>query len=213
MKSNKFKALIYILSALFVLSSIVCLVGCEKKEPEDESTENKTMTYEEFVDFIVPAYIEEDYGTIYANSCVKYDLILTDRLEKSGEDKAAYFKDLSDQYGTEISNYTQLKSAEFQETKQMLENQFGKDYQVTYTITKDTHFTEDETKNVGTLLVMTFQSKGYEFSRYFNPTKITDSHEITFNYTIKGSNSETVGEDTILLLEYDGKWVFGEIDL
>lgn len=212
MKRIKSKSFIYILSAVLLFSSIICLSGCKEKPVESPTTEHK-VTYEEFVDIIVPAYIKEDFGTIYANSLVNYDLILNDRLDKAGDDRTEYYKNLSDQYGCTINNYTDLKVAEFKETEQMLKNQFGEDYQVTFTITEDTHFAADEITNIGTLLVVTFQSKGYEFSRYFNPTKITDAHEITFTYTIKGSKFENTGDDTILLLKYNDEWVYGEVDL
>ena len=208
----KSKSFIYILSAVLLLSSIICLSGCEDEPVEEPTTEHK-VTYEEFVDIIVPAYVKEDFGTIYANSFANYDLILNDRLDKAGDDKTEYYKSLSEQYGCTINNYTDLKVAEFKETELMLKNQFGEDYQVSFTVSKDTHFTTEEIANIGTLLVVTFQSKGYEFSRYFNPTKITDAHEITFSYTIKGSKFETSGEDTILILEYNGEWVYGELDL
>ena len=212
MKLIKSKSFIGIVSLVLLLSSILFLSGCEDKPVEEPTTEH-TLTYEEFIDIIVPAYVKEDFGTIYTNSFANYNLILNDRLDKAGDDRTEYYKNLSEQYGCTINNYTDLKVAEFKETEQMLKNQFGEDYQITFTITNDTHFSEDEIKNIGTLLVVSFQSKGYEFSRYFNPTKITDAHEITFTYTIKGSKFENSGEDTILLLEYDGEWVYGELDL
>ena len=212
MKLIKSKSFIGIVSLVLLLSSILCLSGCEDKPVEEPTTEHK-VTYEEFIDIIVPAYVKEDFGTIYTNSFANYNLILNDRLDKAGDDRTEYYKNLSEQYGCTINNYTDLKVAEFKETEQMLKNQFGEDYQITFTITNDTHFSGDEVKNIGTLLVVSFQSKGYEFSRYFNPTKITDAHEITFTYTIKGSKFENSGEDTILLLEYDGEWVYGELDL
>jgi hypothetical protein len=152
-------------------------------------------------------------GTVYANSCVNYNTLFNDKLKQSGEDKQEYFKQLSDQYGYPIEDYIGQMEAEFKETDTMLKNRFGEDYQVTYTIKNDSHFTIEETQKVGTLLVVSFQSKGFEFSRYFDPSKLLDSHEITFDYKITGSKGETSGEDTVLLLKYKDRWAFGEVDI
>jgi hypothetical protein len=57
------------------------------------------------------------------------------------------------------------------------------------------------------------ETKGFEFSRYFDPSKLLDSHEITFDYKITGSKGETSGEDTVLLLKYKDRWAFGEVDI
>lgn len=212
MKIFKAKTFIYAISLTLILSSLLCFSAC-KKEPEETPKTPAEMSYEEFVAFFLPEYISENLGVVYENSCIDYNLFFDDKLEKSGEDKTEYYKNASDRLGKPINNYIEQVSAESEETLNLLKTQFGNDYQITYTISNDNHFSEEDCQKICMLLVVGFESEGYASSRYINPSKLTDAHEITFDYTIKGTKGETGGSDTILLLQYNGRWVYGEIEI
>ena len=219
MRLFKSRKLLAVISALLVISMAVGFSACKGGKDSNETTSSTepttepSMTAQELANAIIPAVVKTDMATVMSYSFVDVDKAFEDKISDKGMDRTAVYKDLTKSLGTEINCYTDFlkKQAEIQEDA--LKIQFGEDYKITYEIIEDNVCTPEEKEEKILNILAKLEKGGFSSARYFDPSKAEEFREIDFDYTIEGSKNKQSSAKIITLCKYDGKWVYGDIEM
>ncbi|MGN0569916.1 MAG: hypothetical protein ACI4N4_05355 [Candidatus Fimenecus sp.] len=219
MRLFKSRRLLAVIADLLVISMAVGLSACKNEKDGTEppsSTEPTTealMTAQELANVIIPAVIKSDMATVLGYSFVDVDKAFEDKISDKGMDRTVVYKDLSESLGTEINSYTDFLKKQSAIQEDALKIQFGEDFKITFEIVENNVCTPEEREEKIINILAKLENGGFSSARYFDPSKAEEFREIDFDYTIEGSKNKQSAAKIITLCKYDGKWVYGDVEM
>ena len=206
MKNNK---LLKILSLVMVICVVFSFSSC-KKEEDNSPKEGERLS--DLLEVLIPAVVENQTEIVFNNSFVNMNEAFNYMIVQSGVELPKAYKKLSQEYGQEITRYTDALKIDDSREKAVLLNRYGGDYKVTYEIIEDVVLdsTQKDEKIKKIKEKLHGDGDGVGIEKFFDENLATEFHKIDFDYTISGSLRSINSSEQITVCLYDGKWVYAD---